>query len=326
MTRIAPFSHSSTEKAQALYVGVDEAGYGPNLGPLVVCSVAFTGPTTLNDVCWWKLLCPAVTRDTAGTGLHVDDSKRVLACRDGRQRLQRTVLAFLGELGCTRFDIGGLIGTLDPDRQSHLTAEHWYAPDWDARNDGIVDAHLRAKLAARGLQLHSIRVRILFPAEFNQLLVTQENKAAVELVAIRELLAPYLSPEQACDSFITVDRLGGRRYYRTVLEDLAGDAFLQTLQEDRASSIYTFAESTRETMIRFEVQADARYLSVALASMIAKYIRERCMEQFNAFWQARIPGLAPTAGYPGDAKRFFTAVADHLQVLGIPQNAVWRER
>ena len=46
------------------------------------------------------------------------------------------------------------------------------------------------------------------------------------------------------------------------------------------------------------------FLPTALASMTAKYLRELSMRAFNEFWCARVPGLRPTAGYPGDAPRF----------------------
>ena len=38
--------------------------------------------------------------------------------------------------------------------------------------------------------------------------------------------------------------------------------------------------------------------------MTSKYLRELAMRAFNDFWCGRVPDLAPTAGYPGDARRF----------------------
>ena len=48
--------------------------------------------------------------------------------------------------------------------------------------------------------------------------------------------------------------------------------------------------------------------TVALASMLCKYLREVCMRQFNRFWEKHVPGIEPTAGYPVDAKRFYEAI------------------
>ena len=50
------------------------------------------------------------------------------------------------------------------------------------------------------------------------------------------------------------------------------------------------------------------------------------MIQFNAFWRKHVPDLAPTAGYPGDAKRFFDAIRPAMERLDIPGAAVWRRK
>ena len=60
--------------------------------------------------------------------------------------------------------------------------------------------------------------------------------------------------------------------------------------------------------VTFKPRADAGDLCVALASMISKYLRELLMAEFNEFWQKHLPGLTPTAGYPGDAVRFFADI------------------
>ena len=46
-------------------------------------------------------------------------------------------------------------------------------------------------------------------------------------------------------------------------------------------------------------------MPAALASMTSKYLRELAMRAFNEFWCGRVHDLAPTAGYPRDARRFF---------------------
>ena len=58
--------------------------------------------------------------------------------------------------------------------------------------------------------------------------------------------------------------------------------------------------------------------------MASKYLRELAMEAFNAFWSARVPGLAPTAGYPQDAPRFKQQIADAQNRLDIADRILWR--
>jgi hypothetical protein len=60
--------------------------------------------------------------------------------------------------------------------------------------------------------------------------------------------------------------------------------------------------------------------------MVSKYLRELFMGEFNAFWQRHVPGLKPTAGYPGDANRFFDAIRPKVSELGLSDSMVWRAR
>jgi hypothetical protein len=55
-------------------------------------------------------------------------------------------------------------------------------------------------------------------------------------------------------------------------------------------------------------------------------VREVLMLEFNHFWQEHVPGLKPTAGYPGDAARFLEAIRPTLDRLGLKESAVWRRK
>jgi hypothetical protein len=60
--------------------------------------------------------------------------------------------------------------------------------------------------------------------------------------------------------------------------------------------------------------------------MVSKYLREALMHEFNRFWQQKVPGVKPTAGYPGDAQRFFDEIRPTVQRLGISETSLWRSR
>ena len=83
---------------------------------------------------------------------------------------------------------------------------------------------------------------------------------------------------------------------------------------------------TRDLRLTFQPRADSEHFCVALASMAAKYLRERLMEEFNRYWLAQVPGLKPTAGYPNDAVRFMEAIRPAAQKLGMAEDAIWRRR
>src|ERR671929_576102 len=98
------------------------------------------------------------------------------------------------------------------------------------------------------------------------------------------------------------------------------------VEEGMARSVYRVHGLGRPVVFTFQPRADAEHFGVALASMASKYLRELLMREFNAFWQTHVPGLKPTAGYPGDAARFYQAIAAMAQHLGLAEEVVWRKR
>jgi hypothetical protein len=60
--------------------------------------------------------------------------------------------------------------------------------------------------------------------------------------------------------------------------------------------------------------------------MGSKYLRELLMLEFNRFWLTHVPGIKPTAGYPGDSERFFKQIGPAAKRLGIPEMSLWRRR
>jgi hypothetical protein len=67
-------------------------------------------------------------------------------------------------------------------------------------------------------------------------------------------------------------------------------------------------------------------MSVALASMLSKYLRETLMRRFNAFWRRYLPEVAPTAGYYGDGQRFLQDIELKRRELGITDELLIRSR
>src|SRR5262249_40597382 len=77
-------------------IGIDEAGYGPNLGPLVQTAVGFHLDCDPETVCLWKLLSKSVRRfGENGDRILIDDSKKVYGSQRGLDDLELGVLATL---------------------------------------------------------------------------------------------------------------------------------------------------------------------------------------------------------------------------------------
>jgi hypothetical protein len=123
-----------------------------------------------------------------------------------------------------------------------------------------------------------------------------------------------------------VDKLGGRHFYAPLLNEAYPGGWVRVIREGPDRCDYEIEGLGRQVSLCFEPRADGTHLNVALASMAAKYLREVCMRQFNRYWTAKVPGLAPTAGYPGDASRFYEVIRGVLIADGVDEKLVWRER
>ena len=126
--------------------------------------------------------------------------------------------------------------------------------------------------------------------------------------------------------FLNVDRQGGRMHYRETLQRLMPEASLKILDETDANSAYGLADGSRTATISFTVDCEQQHMSVALASMISKYLRELFMTLLNRFWLRHLPDIKPTAGYYADGTRYLREILPVAEQMGIAASWVRRER
>jgi hypothetical protein len=153
------------------------------------------------------------------------------------------------------------------------------------------------------------------------------SKGAVLAHGLGDLLRSCHDPDGDAEPVhIFVDKHGGRNTYAAMIQGALPDGLVVAQEEGTARSCYRVVGLRRELRLTFQPRADGEQLCVALASMVSKYLREVLMGEFNRFWQAQVPGLKATAGYPGDAARFFAQIRPVLAPLGLAEDAVWRRR
>lgn len=308
-------------------IGIDEAGYGPNLGPLVMTLVACRAPAA--DIDLWEALKPAVRRQAGkGAGLAIDDSKLVHAA--GLDCLEAGVLAALPPDSGKTLNLEEYIEWIGPASHPELRREVWYQGQeplpLEAELAEVEEsrASVVRALAEAGLAWGQPRSVVVGAARFNELVDRWETKGAVLGQCLAELLQSLPDDDEPVSCHI--DKHGGRNHYSALLQHIFADGFIAARKEGRECSTYQVLGLKRLIEVSFLPRADSAHLCVALASMVSKYLRESLMRDFNRYWQERVPGLKATAGYPGDADRFYQAILPVVKKMGLAEDTQWRKR
>lgn len=317
----------------AWMVGIDEAGYGPNLGPLVMSVAACRLPAEAGDL--WEVLHGAARRpEEADDGrLVVGDSKLVYSSTRGLRDLETSVLAILTpEQARQPITLDRYLASIC---RSHpqVQAERWYVGARDVPTEadparlGERADHFHTICRQRAVRWDYVRSVAVCPRQFNGLLDRWGSKGAVLGHALTELLACLEEFEGETEPVrFFIDKHGGRNTYAAMLQHALPAGIVVAEEEGSLRSVYRVLGLKREVRFTFQPRADAEHFTVALASMLSKYLRELLMREFNEFWQGQVTNLKPTAGYPIDAARFYDAIRPVAQRLGIAEEAVWRRK
>lgn len=316
--------------------GMDEAGLGPILGPLVVAGVAMTGPEGTDP---WRALARHTSRTRHQKGkVRVADSKLVNQGPHGRRRLEETALVFwTAKHGETPGTLRALLQHLGVDLDS-LARCPWYE-DLDLRLPLDADAgfvQLQAELMARamhkaGIALVDLVVRPVDVEEWNGLIADTDNKSRAHFRAYAEVLGRLLAhapstPGTGERGHLVADRCGGRMHYAHDLRRLRPDARVDVVTETPSVSSYALHLPGGVVAVTFAERGESRAFPTALASCLAKYLRELMVEAMNRWFCARVPGLEPTAGYYQDGHRFLDDLAPFLRQHALPRERLVRVR
>ena len=318
----------------AYLVGTDEAGYGPNLGPLVVSATVWR-VDSLEDTDLYARLCGVVSSEPRGAGdqLVVADSKALYKPGKGLELLERGVLTFLTALNRRPATWQSIWTLLTADQRDDRTSLPWYAtydrplPMELAEEELPAGAQrLRVGCERAGCRPIHLESRAIFPRRFNQLVEERGNKAAALSQTTLELVRAVLRLLPSDEPIhVLCDKHGGRNKYGALLQETFPDTLAVVRREGRDESVYQLDRGEARRTFTFQAKGES-FLPSALASMISKYLRELAMRAFNEYWTQRVTDLKPTAGYPIDARRFKQQIAGTQQQLGIADRTIWRCR
>ncbi len=321
-----------------LHIGVDEAGYGPLLGPLVIGLSAFRVHPAQVDADPWacdlrRRLKGVVVRARGAVQrddplpVPVDDSKAVKQ-RFGLEGLARGVGLFVSAMATPppahledliirysdrRPDAYAHVPWFDDLAGSPLPRYPWTGP-------------LDERFATRGLEALDLRVLPADAPELNASFDAVRNKAGVLGLLSATLLLSVLDRHPGEDALVVMDRQGGRTNYGPYLAQVFPFAIVSRAVSPAGESRYRVRLPDRMLHVRFVTKGDRVSLAVGWASMAAKLTRDLFMQRLNAWFCDRLPDVRPTAGYTTDGRRFLSEVEPVLDDEAIERSWLVRSR
>jgi hypothetical protein len=272
----------------------------------------------------------------------VADSKVVFnRTPKGEKRLEATALGFLALLDPKRSipdSVERLVSQTPRDLafdRSSLEAHAWFArlPKKSPRYQDGGALELRVERLARAMRTAEIElidagVRVVPELELNRSFQKTNNKGATCWIQCAAILRYVWDEHGEQGVRCVVDRQGGRAHYGGLLGRLFPEANVGLVRESDGLSEYRLAskDGVRSMKVLFAEKAERRSFAVALASCLAKYARESCMQGFNDYFGELEPGLKPTAGYTTDGRRWLKDADELLARLAIDRRALVRER
>jgi len=293
-------------------VGVDENGLGPLLGPLVTTAVTL-------EVARYQ----PERHGSIGRELGIDDSKATAGFGQMGMAEGLALAVFERLWGHTPRDVDALFEGLLLDRPSALQsgcpsgsrAQCWSVqPGLPCLGGDISKGRaILDGLTKRGIELTHVRSAVACAGTLNRLLREGQSRVEVDLELMERLV---LDARAKCESEVRAicGMVGGIRSYPEKLRHVRREH----LRPRRAQGGTLAYDVTGLGQLRFEIDADARHLPVAFASMLGKYVRELWMERQNRFYRGHQPELAEVSGYHDPVTRRFVKESKRLRVrLGI---------
>jgi ribonuclease HII len=276
------------------YVGIDENGMGPRLGPLIVTSVL----ANVDDA-GAKLVA---SRPRGAVAKRIGDSKKLVAFDDSAlgEAWARALAARAGLVARTPAELLAAVAldaehTLQAPCPSHHVDLCWStAGERFASDDDSVAACLKDldRLAAKGVRVVRARVAVVCTKRLNEAVDRGLSRFHVDLHTMERLT---LDARDAANDevYALCGKVGGFDFYADRFGPLAG--YLHTvLLETRARSEYQVPGVGRLAFVR---DGDDTHLIIGLASLVGKWARDHLMRRVVSFHRVHDAALPEASGY-----------------------------
>ena len=277
-----------------LVMGVDENGMGPRLGPLVATGLTLDVPRYSRAALCARGLRLGLTdsKETGGFAKMAFAEAVALALirTTSDASPPTTADAFLERVAP---GVQSSLRTRCPDTS---TSEQCWGVDLPLPafgGDPAFGSELLQKLVGRSaLRIVDVQSRVACAGMLNARLAAGKNKLDVDLELFEDLIQS-VRRQHGPPSLAVCGMIGGIRDYASRFSSFPTES-VQPLAGRRGQKRYA-VDSCGE--VRFEVDADARHLPVALASIVGKYVRELSMRRIGEFYRRFDPDLRLASGY-----------------------------
>ena len=327
-----------------LIAGIDEAGYGPLLGPLVITGVSMKIPDELEGLSLWELFSDAISRNTKqnkGKFIVADSkklfrksSKRNGICELERSALGITILAEKETDRKTQFcpeNLNAFLKLISLEPECNLQ-DKWYARSTlklpvEVDRQGLMLAVniFERELRAVSAEIAGVYTVPLIERQYNRFAKLMKNKAQILFSQTARIIARIISQSNERRIRIFIDKQGGRNSYTNNLLKFFSQWQLRILKESDEQSVYVLANNNRAIEISFTKNGEQYNLLTAWASIVSKYVRELFMIQFNNYWLGLDKRLKPTAGYWQDGQRFVRDILPLMKRMNIKEDELIRQ-
>ena len=277
------------------FLGVDENGVGPRLGPMIVTSVLVEADEAGARV--------VTSRPRGAIAERIGDSKKLVAFEDSALG-EAWARAIARRTGLEATSPAELLAALGIDAAEELRApcpSHHADLCWSALGETFAsdEASVRAcekdldRLEKKGVRLRRARVAILCTRRLNDGVARGLSRFDLDLHTMERLALAAKTDAGGAEIYALCGKVGGFDFYPARFGPLSGWLHT-TLAEGRARSEYLVPGVGRLAFVR---DADATHLIVGLASLVGKWARDHLMRRVVRYHKAHEPDAPDASGY-----------------------------